>query len=64
MITNEILLEKNRVERELSESAQDINDYYVKSHESAQAFMEQYRFPVNRQNPNGENLLQPNTNEN
>ncbi len=64
MIMNEILREKNRVQKELSESAQDIHDYFVKSHELAQAMMKKYKFPTKkRQKPIDENLQLSKANE-
>ena len=37
MILNEILKEKYRVQKRLSDSCKNIHEYFVKSHESAQA---------------------------
>lgn len=40
MITNDILKEKYRVQRQLSSAAKNVHDYFVKTHESAQQIMD------------------------
>lgn len=42
MILNEILKEKYRVQKRLSDSCKNIHEYFVKSHESAQAVAQKH----------------------
>ena len=44
MYTNEILEEKYRVQKELSEETKDVDDYIKKSNDTAKQIMEQYGF--------------------
>jgi len=40
MITNDILQEKYRVQRQLANTAKNVHDYFVRTHESAQEIMD------------------------
>ena len=42
MITNEILQEKYRVQKKLSEGCTDIHDYFDKAHQAAELLSQQY----------------------
>ncbi len=39
MITNEILKEKYKVQKQLAEAAKDIHDYFTRTHKSAQQIL-------------------------
>ena len=47
MILNEILIEKYRVQKQLSANSQDIHDYFKKMHASAQSVSQKYGIPLN-----------------
>ena len=39
MITNDILQEKYRIQKQLAEAAKDVHDYFARTHESAKRIM-------------------------
>lgn len=51
MIESEILKEKERVQKRLSESAIDIHDYFVKSQQDAKLFMEEHGYVYTTKKP-------------
>jgi hypothetical protein len=55
MIDSEILKEKERVQKKLSESAADIHDYFVKSEKDAKLFMEEYGYTHTTNKPVSQN---------
>ena len=42
MMTNEILEEKQRVQRQLSKNAKNIHDYFLKAHQAAKDLTHKY----------------------
>jgi hypothetical protein len=49
MIINEILIEKYRVQKKLSENSNDMHDYFKKAHESAEQLNKRYGMPFRYQ---------------